>query len=346
MRTYSHCARRTFVKLGAALGALGHRLPGRGRRGRPTAPRTPAPGGLGYDDPEAPSVFADGSTLLGPARQLLGDDVRCTARSPAPARATASSLQRLDPDAGWQPAATATVGRRRVVRRHLEARPQRRARSCAPSCRPARRRPPPTAGPAAVDGRDVTVFRRARATWYGPGFYGRRTACGLRLTTRTLGVAHRTLPCGTLVELFKDGRTVTVPVIDRGPFRPGTSYDLTYATAQRARHARDHDARRRPRPRRPPPRRRQSQRARPRRGRRTCPRRPGPASASRSRRRSGHTARPTEAVSGAPPSWARAIASATRSPRSRAAPRRGPGWSATSGRAARARRGRPAPARR
>ena len=54
----------------------------------------------------------------------------------------------------------------------------------------------------------------------------------MRLNKRTLGVAHRTLPCGTLVELFKDGRTVTVPVIDRGPFRRGTSYDLTYATAQ------------------------------------------------------------------------------------------------------------------
>jgi rare lipoprotein A (peptidoglycan hydrolase) len=47
-----------------------------------------------------------------------------------------------------------------------------------------------------------------------------------------LGVAHKTLPCGTLVDLYKDGRTVTVPVVDRGPFRRGTSYDLTAATAR------------------------------------------------------------------------------------------------------------------
>ena len=47
-----------------------------------------------------------------------------------------------------------------------------------------------------------------------------------------LGVAHKTLPCGTLVDLYNNGRTVTVPVIDRGPFRPGTSYDLTAATAR------------------------------------------------------------------------------------------------------------------
>ena len=47
-----------------------------------------------------------------------------------------------------------------------------------------------------------------------------------------LGVAHKTLPCGTLVDLYNNGRTVTVPVVDRGPFRPGTSYDLTAATAR------------------------------------------------------------------------------------------------------------------
>jgi peptidoglycan hydrolase-like protein with peptidoglycan-binding domain len=71
------------------------------------------------------------------------------------------------------------------------------------------------------------------ATWYGPGFYGRRTACGKRLAPGTLGVAHRSLPCGTPVTFYKGGRFVTVPVIDRGPFRRGVSYDLTAATAHR-----------------------------------------------------------------------------------------------------------------
>jgi rare lipoprotein A len=77
----------------------------------------------------------------------------------------------------------------------------------------------------------ITVHREATATWYGPGFYGRRTACGQRMTRSLLGVAHRRLPCGTPVALLYRGRTITVPVVDRGPFRRGTRWDLTAATA-------------------------------------------------------------------------------------------------------------------
>jgi rare lipoprotein A (peptidoglycan hydrolase) len=80
--------------------------------------------------------------------------------------------------------------------------------------------------------RRVTVYRRVMATWYGPGFYGNRTACGQRLTTRTLGVAHKTLPCGAKVSVRYGGRSITVPVIDRGPYADGISYDLTSATAE------------------------------------------------------------------------------------------------------------------
>ena len=47
-----------------------------------------------------------------------------------------------------------------------------------------------------------------------------------------LGVAHRTLPCGTPVSVFFAGKSITVPVIDRGPFANGARYDLTSATAQ------------------------------------------------------------------------------------------------------------------
>jgi peptidoglycan hydrolase-like protein with peptidoglycan-binding domain len=70
------------------------------------------------------------------------------------------------------------------------------------------------------------------ATWYGPGFYGKRTACGVRLNRGTLGVAHRSLPCGTPVTFYKAGRFVTLRVIDRGPFRRGVSWDLTAAAAR------------------------------------------------------------------------------------------------------------------
>jgi rare lipoprotein A len=78
----------------------------------------------------------------------------------------------------------------------------------------------------------VTVHHRARATWYGPGFYGKQTACGVELTHSTLGVAHRSLPCGTQVSIYYKGKTLVVPVIDRGPFANGADWDLTQATAQ------------------------------------------------------------------------------------------------------------------
>jgi rare lipoprotein A len=70
------------------------------------------------------------------------------------------------------------------------------------------------------------------ATWYGPGFYGRRTACGVRLRRSTEGAAHMRLPCGTRVTFYYRGRISTVPVIDRGPHTHGISWDLTAATAR------------------------------------------------------------------------------------------------------------------
>jgi peptidoglycan lytic transglycosylase len=76
----------------------------------------------------------------------------------------------------------------------------------------------------------VTVYRAALSTYYGPGFWGNRTACGQVLTRSTLGTAHRTLPCGTRVEFFYGGRSIVVPVIDRGPYS-AASWDLTMATA-------------------------------------------------------------------------------------------------------------------
>jgi hypothetical protein len=66
-------------------------------------------------------------------------------------------------------------------------------------------------------------------SWYGPGFYGKRTACGHAYTEEIIGVAHRTLPCGTKVS-FKNpanGKIVTAPVIDRGPYVDGRQWDLS-----------------------------------------------------------------------------------------------------------------------
>ena len=80
---------------------------------------------------------------------------------------------------------------------------------------------------------NVIVYRPSMASWYGgKGVWGSTTACGKTLHKNTLGVANRTLPCGTQVALYYQGRSITVPVIDRGPYVNGRDWDLTEATAQ------------------------------------------------------------------------------------------------------------------
>jgi peptidoglycan hydrolase-like protein with peptidoglycan-binding domain len=70
------------------------------------------------------------------------------------------------------------------------------------------------------------------ATFYGPGLWGNRTACGFTLGRRTFGIAHRTLPCGTPVPVYYGGRLAIFRVIDRGPYTAGVSLDLTAAAAR------------------------------------------------------------------------------------------------------------------
>jgi len=81
--------------------------------------------------------------------------------------------------------------------------------------------------------RRLTAYRQAEASYYGPGLYGNGVACGGTLQPGTLGVASKTLPCGARVTFRYHGRTVTVPVIDRGPYVAGRDFDLTEATRQR-----------------------------------------------------------------------------------------------------------------
>jgi rare lipoprotein A len=108
---------------------------------------------------------------------------------------------------------------RGTLSRHVRVRVRR-----APGYLPARRR----------IGR-LNVYRHAQASWYGPGLYGNPTGCGGTLYPGRLGVAHKTLPCGTKVTFRHRGRRLRVPVIDRGPYVGGREYDLTEATAQRLR---------------------------------------------------------------------------------------------------------------
>lgn len=81
--------------------------------------------------------------------------------------------------------------------------------------------------------RHLTSYREAAASYYGPGLYGGGLACGGTLRPGTLGVASKTLPCGAKVKFLYRGETVTVPVVDRGPYVAGRDFDLTAATRER-----------------------------------------------------------------------------------------------------------------
>jgi rare lipoprotein A len=178
-------------------------------------------GGLGYGAQGTDAIVVKGSTLLNRTLRISGTVADAAAGD-------AVLVQRLLKAGGWETIATTaalagggfeTTWRANHIGRHtLRAVTASAARATA------------VAASAQTTGR-VTVYRPSLATWFGPGFFGRRTACGQVLTKRTLGVAHRTLPCGTQVELYYKGRTVTVPVVDRGPFADGKTWDLTKATA-------------------------------------------------------------------------------------------------------------------
>jgi len=77
------------------------------------------------------------------------------------------------------------------------------------------------------------VLRPGHASWYGPGLYGNRLGCGGRLSTSTVGVANKHLPCGTKVVFRYRGRTSTLRVIDRGPYVGSREWDLTAAAKRK-----------------------------------------------------------------------------------------------------------------
>lgn len=90
--------------------------------------------------------------------------------------------------------------------------------------------PPPTAS-AGDEGLAFGAWRYGGASWYGPGLWGNSTACGQTLRPQTMGVAHKTLPCGTTVKFVYRGRAVVTQVIDRGPYIHGRAWDLTKAVS-------------------------------------------------------------------------------------------------------------------
>lgn len=83
-------------------------------------------------------------------------------------------------------------------------------------------------------GYPIGYAERGVASWYGPGFHGRKTANGEIYDMHKLTAAHRTLPLGSVVEVrsLTSGRAVTVRVNDRGPFAKNRILDLSQAGAQ------------------------------------------------------------------------------------------------------------------
>jgi rare lipoprotein A len=71
------------------------------------------------------------------------------------------------------------------------------------------------------------------ASWYGPGFHGKKTASGSTYNQNAMTAAHRTLPFGTVVKVTdqRTGKSIRVTITDRGPFIRGRVIDLSKAAA-------------------------------------------------------------------------------------------------------------------
>ncbi|MCX6394287.1 MAG: septal ring lytic transglycosylase RlpA family protein [Solirubrobacterales bacterium] len=88
------------------------------------------------------------------------------------------------------------------------------------------------AGHAGQPSGTIMSFRRANATIFGGPSEYQAAACGGRIAKGTMGLAHKTLACGTLVRVSYGQRSIVLPVIDRGPYRGGYTWDVTYDAAK------------------------------------------------------------------------------------------------------------------
>lgn len=149
----------------------------------------------------------------------LAADVAALATDPIVSRTIADLL-----DVPRLSAGTAVLGAAASVDEPARAEP-------APVVAPPPQPPPAAPEPSFPPPEPLVLDGVVVASWYGPGFYGNKTACGQTYTPEIVGVAHRLLPCGTLVKITSPaGKIVTVPVIDRGPYIAGRSLDLSNAT--------------------------------------------------------------------------------------------------------------------
>jgi rare lipoprotein A len=132
---------------------------------------------------------------------------------------------------GVPQAAAATKAQHKAAKaahlaRHRAARAARKARLAAKRAQAKARLAAKRAKAAARRKAAPTGWRTARASWYGPGFYGHGMAGGGKLDRNSMIIAHKTLPFGTLVEVSANGTSVVAPIRDRGPYVRGREFDL------------------------------------------------------------------------------------------------------------------------
>ncbi len=206
---------RPSAKLAAVLATVGVALPA-------AAGAAGTSGGAAYG---SQSGDVGGAGLHARAQTLLGSTLHLRGTSAAGAPI---AIQRLDPHGGgWLTVATTVADGRGAYLARWRA-----DHIGVVSMRAVERRDAGGRASDAAAAIRITVFKPALATWYGPGFFGKRTACGQTMSHALIGVAHRGLPCGRRVAILFEGRTIVAPVVDRGPFAHGATWDLTYAAAQ------------------------------------------------------------------------------------------------------------------
>jgi rare lipoprotein A len=199
----------------------------------PAAALADTSGGTSADPPPstgatAPSATTAGGSLRAGRAALLGRWQRVSGQLEGAAAGRDMLVQRSDGSAGWVTVARTRTGDRGAF--SARWRPDRIGRF---TLRVVPAGSATTASAAeALPTASTTVYGAAIATQYGRGSYGSRTACGTILRPGTIGVAHRTLPCGTLVEFHYRGATIKAPVIDRGPYANRADWDLTDAAAR------------------------------------------------------------------------------------------------------------------
>lgn len=221
----------TTTSGGAGLGGTSTTSGGTGTSTTPASAPVPAvPGVIRFLFGAVVWSSGDGITISASGSALRGQPVSFAGVAPASDAGGTALIRYATPSTpdGWVQVAQAPIGPTGAFNATWEASVGGRL-AFTVTLVPASAVPAPDPPTAAFA---IQVFSSSTATIYGPGLWGHRTACGEHLHRTTLGVASRTVKCGTEVAVYYRGSEVVVPVIDRGPYGSRASWDLTEATAE------------------------------------------------------------------------------------------------------------------